>query len=267
MIRREPQVAGQFYSCSRDKLESDVRGFLKETPKDDAIAIVSPHAGYIYSGDVAGSVFSEARIPENVILIGPNHTGLGAKVSIMTAGEWETPLGRVSINSELAERLVSASTFFTIDSDAHLREHSLEVQLPFITELSPTTSIVPITVMQASFETCEELGKAIATVIKGYDEEVLIVVSSDMNHYESDEVTQKKDKLAIDKVLALDPEGLLSITREKNITMCGAVPTAIALVAARELGATGARLVDYATSAAVSGDSSHVVGYAGMIIE
>jgi hypothetical protein len=266
MLRR-PCVAGQFYPGSASALDDAVKGCLKQAHRDDAIAIIAPHAGYIYSGKVAGSVYSETRIPDNVILIGPNHTGIGEPVSIMAAGSWQTPLGETAINSDLAERLIESSHLIKDDSSAHMGEHSLEVQLPFIREVNPRASIVPITVMHAGSDACRELGSAIAGVIKGYDAEVLIVVSSDMNHYESDKRTRDKDKLAIERVLALDPDGLLRVTSQKRITMCGVIPAAIAINAAKLLGATGARLVDYDTSGTVSEDFEHVVGYAGIIME
>lgn len=266
MIRVE-HVAGQFYPNEQDELESSVIGNLAVCEKEDALAIIVPHAGYIYSGKVAGSVYSRVEIPDNIILIGPNHTGLGAPASIMCHGTWQTPLGNIEINETLAYRLLDASTNLTEDDAAHEKEHSLEVQLPFIYILNPKATIVPITVMNADFTECSEIGEAIAEVLKNYDEEVLIVVSSDMNHFESEEITQRKDKLAIDMVLGLDPDGLLAVTGAENISMCGAVPSAIGLIAANALGAREVVLTEHATSGKTSGDMKSVVGYAGMIIK
>ncbi len=263
---RKPAVAGQFYPGIALQLENAVRGYLIDAPREKAVAAISPHAGYIYSGHVAGALFSAIEIPDSVILIGPNHTGLGQRASVMGSGEWEIPLGRMKINEGLARMLLDASPLFSNDTAAHSREHSLEVQLPFIYTLNKNASFVPVTVMHAGFKECSEMGQAIASVIASYGKETLILVSSDMNHYESDKTTRKKDELAIQKALALDAKGLLGVTSDKDITMCGVIPATIAIIAAKELGASKARLVKYATSGETSGDYGHVVGYAGIVI-
>jgi AmmeMemoRadiSam system protein B len=266
---RNAQVAHQFYPGDPDVLERTVEKFLSAGAKTkvDALAVIAPHAGYIYSGQVAGNVFAEVNVHSNVVLIGPNHTGLGERASVMTSGKWQIPTGTVDINEGLARSLLDSCGLFLDDYTAHMGEHSLEVELPFIHYLNRNARIVPITVMPASFNQCSEMGKAIADVILACDEKVLMVVSSDMNHYESDDVTRKKDNLAIDRALELDADGLLQVTSKNDITMCGVVPSAIAIVAARQLGAKGARLVSYATSGDASGDYGHVVGYAGIVIE
>ncbi|MFQ5586711.1 MAG: AmmeMemoRadiSam system protein B [Thermodesulfobacteriota bacterium] len=265
---RNPAVAYQFYPGEPAELEKTVTSFeTGETPREDAIALIAPHAGYIYSGKVAGSVYSSVRICDNVILLGPNHTGLGEMVSLMPSGSWAIPTGTVDINSDLAHLLLEESHLFSPDENAHLREHSLEVQLPFVHHFNAEARIVPVTIMHLNAGDCEELGEAVARAIKKFDDEVLIAVSSDMNHYESDEVTRAKDKRALDRVLALDVEGLLKTTQDENISMCGVIPAAVAISAAKELGATSAKLVDYATSGDTSGDYDHVVGYAGIVIQ
>ncbi len=263
---RAAHVAGQFYPSDPEELEGSVISNLTINTKEDAIAIIVPHAGYIYSAGVAGSVYSRVEIPANILLIGPNHTGLGAPASIMCHGAWQTPLGTLEINEGLAAQLLDASSNLSDDEAAHEKEHSLEVQLPFIQLLNPKATIVPITVMSADIKECSEIASAIAEVLENYDEEVLIVVSSDMNHFESEEVTEKKDKLAIEKVLNLDPEGLLAVTSAEHITMCGVVPSTIALMAAKTLGAREAELTEHSTSGKTSGDLNNVVGYAGIII-
>lgn len=264
---RTAHVAGQFYPKEHDELEASVIGNLSVCTKEDALAIIVPHAGYIYSGKIAGSVYSRVEIPDNIILIGPNHTGLGTPVSIMCSGTWQTPLGDMEINETLANHLLDASSNLSEDETAHEKEHSLEVQLPFIYLLNPKATIVPISVMHTDFEECLEIGSAIAEVLTNNDEEVLMVLSSDMNHFESDEITWKKDQMAIDKVLDLDPEGLLTVTEAENISMCGVVPSAIGLVAAKALGAREAELTGHSTSGKTSGDMESVVGYAGIIIK
>ncbi|MEE9591317.1 MAG: AmmeMemoRadiSam system protein B [Thermodesulfobacteriota bacterium] len=265
---RKPAVAYQFYPGDPTELEKALTSFEdKKAAKEDAIAIIAPHAGYIYSGKVAGSIYSSVRICDNIILIGPNHTGLGELVSIMSSGSWEIPSAKLEINSELANILLEESDILVDDVSAHTQEHSLEVQLPFIHHFNPEARIVPITIMHLDSNSYNKLGRSIAGAIKKYEGEVLIVVSSDMNHYEPHDVTKKKDKQAIDMVLALDAEGLIRTTREEDITMCGVIPAAVAIAASKELGASTANLVDYATSGDTSGDYAHVVGYAGIMIK
>lgn len=264
---RKAVVAGRFYPGTKAALSAAVEKLLSHSPKEEAIAILSPHAGYMFSGEVAGSVYASIKIPDRVVLIGPNHTGLGAIAAVAATGQWEIPLGRINIDGETAGEIIASSHLFSRDIEAHLMEHSLEVQLPFIYALNPRAEIVPITVMRAAAAECEEMGRAIAGVLFEKKGETLIVSSTDMNHYEPDAVTRKKDRLAIEKVLSLDAKGLLDVTAKEDITMCGAIPSAIAIYAAKALGARNARLVKYATSGEVNGDTRQVVGYAGVVIK
>ncbi|MBI5969890.1 MAG: AmmeMemoRadiSam system protein B [Deltaproteobacteria bacterium] len=264
---RKPCVAGRFYPSDKTRLKDTVEGYLVANfTKEKVVALMAPHAGYVFSGHVAGAVYSQALIPDNVVLIGPNHTGLGANAALMSLGAWETPLGDVAVNEDLAALVLDASRLFKSDPAAHLMEHSLEVQLPFIKIINKAATIVPITVMRAAIAECIELGGAIAKAIAGYAKETLIVISSDMNHYEPDKKTRMKDSIAIERVLALDAEGLYKVVEEKDISMCGAVPAVIALFAAKKLGAKKGRLVKYATSGERGGGMEQVVGYAGIII-
>lgn len=266
MFRRPPCVAGRFYPGEKEALKKAVEGLLGlPGPKEIAASIIAPHAGYMYSGAVAGAVYSAVNIPDTIVLIGPNHTGLGEKASLMSSGVWEIPTGAVKINNELASLLLDSKAF-SDDRFAHMMEHSLEVQLPFIKSLNPNAAIIPITVMHADRAACSEMGAKVAEAVRAYDKETLIIVSSDMNHYEPDKRTREKDRLAIDRVLKLDADGLLKVTDEKDISMCGVIPAAIALNAAKLLGAKNARLVKYSTSGETSGDFEHVVGYAGIVI-
>jgi len=263
---RKPCVAGRFYPGSKAGLEKSVASYLVDTPKEDALVLICPHAGYMYSGKTAGQAFSSVNIPGRVILIGPNHTGEGPYVSVMASGTWEIPTGQVEIDEELASEVLSSSPLFQRDSAAHENEHSLEVQLPFIRAINPSAKIVPITVMRAGRSECEEMGKALARVISKTRGQTLLLVSSDMNHYEPDEVTRAKDSLAIEKIKALDARGLLEVTGKEDITMCGVLPATIAIFAAKALGARSARLISHTTSGDASGDMHSVVGYAAVVI-
>jgi len=272
---RQPAVAGHFYKDSPSALRDQVERFVDpEAKKVKALGIVSPHAGLVYSGAVAGAVYSRIKLPDTFVLIGPNHTGLGAPVSVMTKGSWETPLGVVPINEALAAAVLSGSRRIQDDMMAHLREHSLEVQLPFIQYFKKEFSIVPIQMMDTRFETCVELGNAIASAIaecgvrsaECREKDVLIVASSDMSHYVSAEAAKKKDHAAIKRILELDARGLYDTVRDEDITMCGYGPTVAMLTACKTLGATKAELVKYTNSGEVSGDYDQVVGYAGIVV-
>jgi AmmeMemoRadiSam system protein B len=279
-MHRDPAVAGHFYKGSPEGLKKQVEGFLLPASQHrKAIGIVAPHAGLVYSGSVAGAVYSSIEIPGTIVLIGPNHTGLGASVSLMAGGSWETPLGSVNIDERLAGALLSKSRRIREDSLAHLREHSLEVQLPFLQYLKKDFTIVPIQMLDARLETCFELGKVLADAIKdrvrelavrgqGEDkkQDVLIVGSSDMSHYEQASVAREKDYKAIQMILDLNPEGLYRTVRDWSITMCGFGPVVAMLVASKILGAERAELIKYANSGEVSGDYDRVVGYAGIVV-
>ncbi|HHL40494.1 MAG TPA: AmmeMemoRadiSam system protein B [Deltaproteobacteria bacterium] len=265
---RKPCVAYRFYPGDRDSLLSALEGYMPEAgPGEKALAVIAPHAGYMYSAAVAGAVYGRTAVPERVVVIGPNHTGLGERAAVMASGTWQTPLGPVEIDRELAMALLDACGLFSDDASAHMAEHAIEVQLPFIMRRNARARIVPVTLMHTGYEACAEMGAALADVIGGCGGEVLMVVSSDMNHYESDRVTRNKDRLAIEKIKRLDARGLLDVTSEHDITMCGVVPAAVAIEAAVRLDAVGAKVVSYATSAETSGDYNHVVGYAGVIIK
>ncbi|MFH1146984.1 MAG: AmmeMemoRadiSam system protein B [Pseudomonadota bacterium] len=265
---RKPAVAGRFYPDNPSVLSQEVRSYLlPQSDKRDALGVVSPHAGYIYSGHVAGAVFSGIRIPDTVVILGPNHRGIGSGLAMMADGIWEMPNGNVPVNAKLASLVGRHSSHITDDHRAHVYEHSLEVQLPFLQALKKSFTIVPIAVSHAGWRVCKEVGEGLASAIMEYGEKVLVVASSDMTHYESDQSARNKDRIAIDRILALDPEGLLEEVRMHEISMCGVIPAAMMLAACKKLGATRAELVKYATSGETSGDYAHVVGYAGLYIE
>lgn len=265
-MKRHPAVAGSFYDANPERLSQQVKEFSTSTGKVKAIGIMAPHAGLIYSGPVAGQVYSAIEPPESFVLLGPNHTGLGARLAIMEAGKWEIPTALVEIDQELAKKIMADAPELSPDTAAHMREHSLEVQLPFIVHSAPGAKIVPIAIMGANLEALMKLGKSIAKVIQGIEYPVTISASSDMSHFLPDKEARKKDRMAIDRVLALDPNGLYNIVRSEDISMCGVLPTVVMLSAAIELGACEARLINYTTSGEVSGDFGSVVGYAGVVV-
>jgi MEMO1 family protein len=264
---RNPAVSGSFYSADPIQLTEDIKNYTNESlKKESVLGIVSPHAGFMYSGEVAGSVYSSIKIPEIVILIGPNHTGEGSSASIMTKGCWESPFGSIEIDEKLAQILTDHEPIFKKDAQAHIREHSLETQLPFLQFFRKNIKMVPICLKRIGFDQCTQIGQSIASSIKQYGKEVLIVASSDMSHFESHDKTVKKDRLAIDHILDLDPRGLYSTVQEKRITMCGVNPAVCMLTACAQMGSKKANLIQYKTSGEVNGDMARVVGYAGITI-
>jgi len=264
---RRPAVAGRFYAGDPETLRRDIQQYVSVTGnKIHAIGCVAPHAGYMYSGHDAGAVYARLELPKRYIILCPNHTGVGEPLAMMSEGSWRTPLGDVPIDGELAKELLARFPLLAEDDIAHRAEHALEVQLPFLQELAVAFQFVPITVGSSRFDALSALGVAIAQVIESAAERVLIVASSDMNHYEPDAATRVKDKKAIDQVLAIDPKGLYDTVKKEDISMCGYGPTVAMLTAARRLGARSAQLVKYATSGDVSVDLDTVVGYAGIAV-
>jgi len=264
---RQPAVAGRFYPRDSRALLAEVQSYLSpQGAPVAALGCVVPHAGYMYSGHVAGAVFARLDLPSRCILMCPNHTGMGHPLAIMTNGAWQTPLGRVTIDAELANNLQNQFKALKEDSDAHRAEHAAEVELPFLQTLKPSLSFVPIALGTGRYGILESLGNAIAEVISTRRERILILASSDMNHYENDQITRIKDHKAIDEILALNPRGLYDVVMKEDISMCGFGPTVAMLTAARSLGVTKAELVKYATSGDVSSDRNRVVGYAGIIV-
>jgi len=266
MIRR-PAVAGSFYGGTRERLRAQVTDLIRgDVQRVPAVGAVVPHAGYLYSGKVAGAVYSRLAFPEVFVILGPNHTGLGAGVAIMTYGAWETPLGQVSIDTDLGREIQRNSEIIEEDHLGHQREHSIEVQLPLLQAFDIPFSFVPICLFSSEYAACQDVGLAIAEAVAGSDRATLVVASTDMSHFIDQDLAKLKDQQAIDAILALDPERLHRVVKREGISMCGFHPTTAMLIAARELGATSAELVSYATSADVTKDSSSVVGYAGLIL-
>jgi len=266
---RTPAVAGRFYSSDSRELTQQVNACL--APEDGTVrkvkahGCVVPHAGYMYSGHIAGAVYASLEIPARCILLGPRHFPRGEPMAILTAGSWQTPMGKAEIDSALSTELARACPRLREDPVAHAREHSLEVQIPFLQRLVQDFRFVPVVLATDRYPLLEELGHAVAQVVAAQTDPILVIASTDMNHYESDAITRRKDQLAIARILELDPRGLFDTVRSEGITMCGYAATVAALVAMRDLGAKEAQLVQYATSGDITGDRDEVVGYAGMV--
>jgi len=265
---RQPIAAGRFYPGTAEQLKAFIESFVENVEdKIDAVGIVSPHAGYIYSGAVAASVIARIETADTYIILGPNHTGMGKPFSIMTVGSWQTPLGDVPIDSVLSQSILANSRYLQEDRTAHQGEHSIEVQLPLLQFFKPDLKIVPIILAVATLDIYREIGGAVALAIKeAAGKKVLIVASSDMSHYEPQESASAKDHRAIEAILKMDEETLLDRVIKERISMCGYAPVVAMLTAAKALGAKTAELVRYQTSGDASGDYSSVVGYAGVIV-
>jgi AmmeMemoRadiSam system protein B len=268
-LLRQPAVAGRFYPREPELLRGEVSAYLSHpvsASRVRALGCIAPHAGYMYSGHVAGAVFARIEIPALCLVLCPNHTGVGRALAIMSEGAWETPLGTISIDSPFASALKQRCPLLQEDATAHRNEHAAEVELPFLQMRQPRLCFVPIAVGTGEFEVLEQLGNAIADVVSAHPEPVLIVASSDMNHYESDAITRVKDHAALEPILRLEARPLYDVITQQHISMCGFGPAIAMLTATKKLGATSAELVKYATSGDVSGDRDLVVGYAGVIV-
>ena len=265
---RKPSVAGRFYPAGKDALSAEVSKLLGTLRSNvHAKGIIVPHAGYMYSGHVAGAVYSLIKVPPRAIILCPNHTGMGASLAIMSSGTWQIPLGKIEIDADLAKKLMHHCRLLTEDAEAHRLEHSLEVQLPFLYAIRHDIMFVPIVIGTGGYATLERLGRAIEATRKEIGEDILVIASSDMNHYERDEITRKKDRMAINKILELDPKGLYEVVRAESISMCGYGPAIAMLNSLDDLPSRKSQLVKYATSGDVSGDNSEVVGYAGIVVQ
>ncbi len=275
---RPPAVAGQFYEGTREGLLKQIESCylhpvgpgslpkLGEAPQK-ILGLVSPHAGYMYSGPVAAHGFrrlAEEGRPNHLIILGPNHHGVGSGVSLMSSGKWVTPLGEVGVDGELARKILHSSEIIDDDPVAHQFEHSIEVQLPFLQHLFGEFEFVPICMMFQDLKTSLEVGKALAEACAGL--RAVFVASTDFTHYEPHESAVRKDRRAIQHILQLDPEGLVRTVERERISMCGYGPVAAMLEAARRMGGKKAELLKYATSGDTSGYKAEVVGYASIVV-
>ena len=281
--KRRPAVAGHFYPADPRELVAMIEWAFRHplgpgrTPEPgeegslgrSSVGFISPHAGYMYSGPVAAHVYLRLALegrPDVVVIAGPNHTGLGAPASVYPGGVWETPLGEVEVDAEVAKEIVARTRFYDFDEDAHLYEHSVEVQVPFIQYIFPkqTPRIVPIVIKNQVPEVSEDLARALKAVKDELGVDLVYIASSDFTHYDPHEVAVKKDSIALEAIRRLDPEGLFAAIEKYNITMCGPGPVAALLYLGRLHGAREAEVLKYATSGDVSGEKSWVVGYAAV---
>jgi AmmeMemoRadiSam system protein B len=265
---RNPYVAGYFYPGTAAELKLTIAGLVgRNAPREDVIGLLVPHAGYQYSGPVTGATISRVKFKDTFIIIGPSHSGLGKPFSVMVRGTWQTPLGAVEIDAALAEKMVSVSRYLEADEEAHRQEHAVEVQLPFLQYFRPDVRIVPVILAGGDANVYPEIGRDIVRAVKELQKEVVIMASGDMTHYEPGAVAKEKDMYAVEAMLALDVPELTRRYKSRHISMCAYPPVACVITAVKELGATGAELVKYQTSGDVTGDTSEVVGYAGVIFK
>ncbi|MFO7811497.1 MAG: AmmeMemoRadiSam system protein B [Pelovirga sp.] len=263
---RQPVVAGLFYPASAMELKRQLATLVTEADQQQAKAVVLPHAGYVYSGDVAGEVISRTRVPQQVILLGPNHHGSGKQMAVSAVDAWATPLGDVSVAADLRTHLLDEIPQLELDNSAHQQEHSLEVLLPMLQYVQPQLEVVPIALKHFSSSELMELGAGLARAIKNWNEPVLLVASSDMNHFMPAAENTRLDALAIDAMTAFDPQGLYQVVADQQISMCGVYAVVAVMEAAKQLGAGSCELVCYSHSGEKSGDNSRVVGYAGLLM-
>lgn len=268
-MSRAPVVAGKFYEQSPPLLKRTVHALIEghEVEPEPVIGLLVPHAAYAFSGRVAGAAYARIQVPDIVVVLGPNHTGLGHPGAVGISSPWLIPGGHVEVASDVAERLIRCCKELAADDVAHVAEHSIEVQLPLLIEKNPSVKIVPVCLRTMSYEACERIGLCLAEVLRSLGGRALLIASSDMNHHEPLHVSIRKDRLALERFREVDARGLFDAVMEHHISMCGYVPTVTMLIAARAMGARYGEVVSYGTSADVDADSSSVVGYAAGVLK
>ena len=262
-------VAGRFYPSQGDELRAEVGRLLEAVgpvKARPAVALLAPHAAYSFSGPVAAAAYARVEVPDRVIILGPNHTGLGARVAVASDGPFLTPMGEVPLDEDLSQRIVAACPEAVRDDLAHAEEHGVEVHLPFLLARNPRVRVAAVCLRTMSCSLAEAVGEAVAAAVKACGQPVLIVASSDLNHHEPRRVAARKDRMVLERLTGLDPRGLYGAAVEHHVSMCGLVPAVAMLVAARALGARSAELAAYACSGDANGDDSSVVGYAGVLL-
>ena len=266
-MSRAPVVAGRFYPGEAGQLSKEVAHYMPEqaSPRQQALAVVMPHAGYVYSGATAGATLARVEVPETVLLIGPNHTGMGAACAL-SPDDWRIPGAVIARSTALADAILQHSTLAQTDSKAHQREHSLEVLLPFLHHAQPRLSIAALCLGGLAFAQCQQLAQELHHALQAFAKPVLVVASTDMNHFSSRGEGSRKDQQAIERVLALDAKGLYATVRSQRISMCGVLAVTVAILLSLAQGAGKAELVHYTDSGEASGMLDQVVGYAGFVL-
>jgi AmmeMemoRadiSam system protein B len=277
-MRRSPAVSGSFYPDRKEDLirmlewafkRAGFKGIPKGVSGNRKIkGIISPHAGYVYSGPTAAAGYYELSKdgkPEIFFIIGPNHTGIGGRASIPLYEEWETPLGLVSVDLDISRRLSKEVSGIRLENSPHTMEHSVEVQLPFIQAIFGDIKIVPMIVLDQDEGFSRSIGNAIWRIVKENSIDAIVIASSDMTHYEPDDIARKKDEIALRRIVEMDSEGLFNAIYEHGISMCGPSPVAIAIEFSKLCGVKKGELVRYMTSGEMTGERGSVVGYASVI--
>ncbi len=275
---RKPAVAGLFYELDPDSLRKQIEWCFKHSlgpgsipvlgSKRDIKGVIAPHAGYIYSGPVAAHTYHEIvedGFPETFIILCPNHTGMGSGVSTMNKGSWETPLGLADIDSEFADLMIQNARIIDSNPDAHIREHSAEVQLPFIQYFNTDFQFVPVTMWMQDIETSTEIGNSIQKTASELGRDVVVIASTDFTHYQPQDIARTQDMQVIDAIKAMDEKLMINRVAQLNVSMCGYGPVAATMVATKNMGAKSCEVLKYATSGDTTGDKSSVVAYASAV--
>ncbi|MFA5007732.1 MAG: AmmeMemoRadiSam system protein B [Candidatus Omnitrophota bacterium] len=264
---REPVVSGQFYPQEAVELKKVIEAFKPKVPPKGAVyGLILPHAGYVYSGRVTVATVSKVLPKKRIVILGPNHTGYGEDFALYPDGRWKIPFGDIPIDKELGKAIIDGGTDIVADKLAHRFEHSIEVELPILHYFFGDFSFAPIVCRAAAFNVYERVAEQIFLAIKNIKEEIIFIASSDMTHYEPDAAARRKDRMALEYITNLDAEGLVKTVKKENISMCGIAPVAILLLIMKKIGANKANVSLYETSAEATGDTSSVVGYAGVVI-
>ena len=264
---RETVAAGQFYPKNKEDLQKTIKNFLPDKiSKISAKAIILPHAGYVYSGKVAVTTVSMVLAKKRIIILGPNHTGSGSTFSLYPYGSWQTPLGVIDVDRELHEAIISNGNNIKIDARAHEHEHSIEVELPILKYFFKQFTFIALSCKKTTIQAYEKVAEQLFLALKAFRNEIILVASTDLTHYEPEPAARKKDRQVIEAIINIDADQLLNVVKKKNITMCGIAPVAILLKYLKKIEAKKAQVALYQTSGDVCGDYDSVVGYAGIII-
>ena len=264
---RKPVVNGQFYPADKKKLTAAIGALIPQAAsKISAKGLILPHAGYAYSGAVAAATVAKVLPKKRLIILGNNHSGLGTSFALWSEGEWETPFGSIKIDEKLAKTILERSDLIKSDCLAHVAEHSIEVQLPIVSYCFGEFQFVPIACRISSLEIYREVAEQLFEAVKNIKNEILMIATSDLTHYEPDSAARRKDSMLIESIINLDEGDMLKKIKKEDISACGEAPVAILISCLKKMGAKKSQVIRYQTSADTSGDATSVVGYAGIVI-